>query len=563
MEKDVLLNSEKTEQNRFMKALFKISIILLALLPELGWGQNAKYLVLFKDKTGTPFTIDQPQQFLSPRSISRRAKQKIAITSRDLPVNPSYLAQIRQTGAKVWYSSRWLNAALVEANTSQLAAIQQFSFYKGIEFGKILANARVAGQQDLKKKFGTESLDYGMSAAQIKMLGVDVMHDKGYHGEGMLIGIFDAGFLNSNNNSAMAPIYAENRVIKTFDFVKKETTVYEDDSHGNNVFSIMSSYLPASLIGPAYKASYVLLRTEDTATETRLEEANWLFGAEYADSLGVDVINTSLGYTEFDNPLDNYTYTQMDGKTTLITRAADWAAAAGIVVVASAGNEGAAAWKYIGAPADADSILAVGAVNSVQAIAGFSSYGPSADGRVKPDVSAMGSGTILSSPANSIVAGSGTSYSSPLIAAFAAGFWQAYPYLNAMQVIDCIRKAGSIYKTPNNRLGYGIPTFERAAAIADKEYPPLSCCPPLQLTKLKLYPNPVIDQLTLQFSSVQIGQTVSAQILNSNGQMLWQGDIMASQHDQNWALPVSLSAGSYILMIQGKLLNQSLKFIKQ
>ena len=546
-----------------MKTFFKIVFTSFLLLPELSFGQTAKYLVLFKDKVGTPFTIAQPQQFLSQRSINRRLKQNIAITTKDLPVNPNYLTQIKQTGAKVWFSSRWLNAALVQADTAQLTAIKKLSFFKSVEFNKLLANARIAGGNDLKNKFGTEAFDYGSSATQIQMLGVDVMHDKGFHGEGILIGILDAGFQNSNTNSAMALIFAENRVIATYDFVKKETSVYEDDSHGNNVFSIMSSYLPTSLIGPAYKASYALIRTEDAATETRVEEANWLFGAEYADSLGVDVINSSLGYSEFDNPADNYVYANMDGKTTLVTRAADWAAGVGMVVVASAGNEGADSWKYITAPADADSILAVGAVNGFQARGSFSSFGPSADGRVKPDVAAMGVSTVLSSPSSNVVIGNGTSYSSPLIAALAAGFWQAYPYLTAMQVIDCIKKAGSVYSSPNTRVGYGIPTFARAAVIAETQYALLSCCVPLQFDKVNIYPNPVIDDITIQCSDTQIGKSAFVQILNLSGQSLYQGSLAISDKNQNWKLPISLPSGSYLLLIQNNTMNQSVKFIKE
>ncbi len=543
---------------KYPRVLLLLFVIFFA---ELGFGQSAKYLVLFKDKVGSPFTITQPINFLSQRAINRRMKQGIAVTQRDLPVNPNYLAQIKQTGARVWYASKWINGALVEATTAQLATIQQLSFFKSIEFGKLLANARFTGQNDLKNKFGTQGLDYGSSVSQIQMLGVDKMHDKGYHGEGMLVGILDSGFKNSNSNSAMSDVFSENRVLATYDFVKNEKAVYEDDSHGNNVFSIMSGNLPGSLIGPAYKASYVLIRTEDANTETKLEEANWLFGAEYADSLGVDVINTSLGYTEFDNPTDNYSYANMDGKTTLITRAADWAAATGMVVVVANGNEGAAAWKYLSAPADANYILAVGAVNNAQIPASFTSFGPSADGRVKPDVSAQGVTTILSGSSNNVASGNGTSYSSPLIAGLVTGFWQAYPHLTALQVIDCIKKAGNLYQTPTTQLGYGIPTFERAAVIAQRDYPLLSCCLPFEA--IKLYPNPVIDEMRLQFSVENIGQTFKTQIVSVNGQTLLLNDLKVNQVNQVLNLPTSLISGTYILTLSGDGLYQTLKFIKQ
>lgn len=530
-------------------------------------AQTAKYLVLLKDKAGTPFTVDKPEAFLSKRSIERRQRQGIAVTSRDLPVNPSYVTQIRQTGAKVWYTSRWLNAVLVEATSAQLTAVRNLAFVTGTEFNRALFSARLSAETQTRttqQKFGTEAFNYGVSLNQIQMLGVDKMHDQGYNGKGMLIGILDAGFANSNTNPALKTIIAENRVVSTFDFVKKEASVYEDDSHGNNVFSIMASFQEGSLIGPAYGASFALLRTEDASSETRLEEANWLFAAEYSDSLGVDVINTSLGYSEFDNASDDYKYTDMNGRTTLITRAADWAAGVGIVVVVSAGNEGSSAWKYISAPADGDSVLAVGAVTSTKILGSFSSIGPSADGRVKPDVCAKGVSTVYSSLSGNITAGNGTSYSAPLIAGLVTAFWQSQPHLSAMQVLDCIRRAGDRFSAPTPQYGYGIPTFESATQIARDKYPITGVADWTKPTEAFIYPNPLgtATHLQIHWGTIFMGKKVNISLMDISGKALLQQTVIANEVSGRIALPQLMPNGSYLIKMNDNQNERVLKLIK-
>lgn len=537
----------------------------------LMWGgmvqaQTAKYLVLLKDKTGTPFTTDKPTAFLSQRSVDRRTRQGIAVTSRDLPVNPTYVTQIRQTGAKVWYASRWLNAVLVEATSVQMTAIRALSFVAGTEFNRALSNARLSAEKQTtttQQKFGMDAFNYGASLSQIQMLGADAMHDQGYNGKGMLVAILDAGFLNSNTNPALSTLFTEKRVVATYDFVKNESSVYEDHSHGNNVFSIMASFKEGSLIGPAYGASYALLRTEDDNSESRLEEATWLIAAEYADSLGTDVINTSLGYNQFDNEADDYTYADMNGKTTLITRAADWAAATGMVVVVSAGNEGASAWRYISAPADADSVLAVGAVGSTKALASFSSIGPSADGRVKPDVCAQGFSTVLSNQAGNVTAGNGTSYSAPLIAGLVAAFWQSQPQLTAMQIIDCIRRAGDRFASPTPQFGYGIPTFAAATEVARAKYLPMGVGGN-KPTEAIVYPNPLgnANALQIQWGAEFTGKKVEVALTDVAGRVWLQQSVMANEPSSKLTLPTAMPQGSYVLKMNDNERVRVLKVIK-
>lgn len=541
-----------------------ILILLLLLLVQFSsFGQaTRKYLVLLKDKTNSPYSITQPDRFLSQRSILRRQKQNIVLLERDLPVNPAYVSQLQQAGAKIWFTSRWLNAVLIEATDATMATVQKLPIVKGLEFGRALSNARISAdsQSPLMEplasasKFGDLApLNYGNSQTQITQLGVDKMHQQGIHGEGMLIGVLDAGFLNADKVDFLKPVFDEKRVLSTYDFVRKETSVYEDDAHGLSCLSAIAATADNQLYGTAYKASFILLRTEDAATEKQIEEANWLFGAEYADSAGVDVISSSLGYTEFNDPTTSYTYQDMDGKTALSSRAAQIATETGMVVIVAAGNEGSANWHYLSAPSDAASVLAVAAVTQAGTRASFSSFGPSADGRVKPDLAARGQGTIIGSPGGQIISGNGTSFATPLMAGLAAGFWQAHPALTATQVTDALRRSGSQYGAPDDQLGYGIPNFERASVLADA------------YGSLVVYPNPFSDAdlLGVQWGEVAVNTPLDATLTNLAGRVIWQNRY-TSTGLAAFVLPrLSLSAGMYILTLVSGDKKRTLKVVKQ
>lgn len=526
-----------------------------------SFGQaTRKYLVLLRDKTNSPYSIDRPEQFLSQRSILRRQKQGIAVLERDLPVNPTYVTQLHQAGAKVWFTSRWLNAVLVETNDATLTAIQKLSFVNGLEFGRSLAMARVSAEtrnKSIRKlEYATSTsdstLDYGNSQAQITQLGVDKMHQQGYHGEGMLIGMLDSGFQNGHKVGFLKPVLDEQRVVATYDFVKKETSVYEDDSHGLSCLSAIAATADKQLYGTAYKASFILLRTEDVNTETQIEEANWLLGAEYADSAGVDVISSSLGYTQFDDATTSYTYKNMDGKTALSTRAAQIATQTGMVVVVAVGNDGGDAWRYLSAPSDAESVLAIGAVTQTGQRALFSSFGPSADLRVKPDLAARGQGTIIGSPGGQIVSGNGTSFATPLVAGLAAGFWQAHPRLTATQVTDALRRSGSQFGNPDDQLGYGIPNFERASVLADS------------YNRLLVYPNPFSDTelLTVQWGEIQANTSLDATLRNADGRIIWQNRYTSTGASAFMLPNLNLSAGTYFMTLISGDKKHTVKLIK-
>ncbi|GAB3988905.1 S8 family serine peptidase [Spirosoma daeguense] len=542
---------------------FRWLLFICLLTNHVSFGQTTrKYLVLLRDKTNSPYSLNEPNKFLSQRAILRRQKQNIAILERDLPVNPGYITQLRQTGAKIWYQSRWLNAVLVETTDATLTTIQKLPFVTGLEFGRSLSNARAGASgrskapkvPDALSKFGEVApLNYGISEPQITQIGADKMHQQGYHGEGMLIGVLDAGFLNANRVSFLKPLFDENRILATYDFVKKETSVYEDDYHGLSCLSAIAATADNQLYGTAYKASFVLLRTEDASTESRLEEANWLFGAEYADSVGVDVISSSLGYTEFDDPNTDYTYQNMDGKTALSSRAAQIATETGMVVVVAAGNEGASAWRYLSAPSDAASVLSIGAVSQTGQSALFSSYGPSADKRIKPDLSARGQGTVVGNPNGQIVQGNGTSYATPLVAGLVAGFWQAHPQLTATQITETLRRSGNLFATPTDQQGYGIPNFELASTLAES------------YNNLLVYPNPFTDgtPLGIQWGEVEANVPLDATLTSITGKVVWQGRYTSAGLAAFVLPPLGLSAGVYVMTLVAGDKKRTLRVLKQ
>jgi serine protease AprX len=513
---------------------------------------SAKYLVTLKDKNNSPYSTARPLEFLSQRSVNRRTKQKIAITTRDLPVNPAYINEIKKTGANVWFSSRWMNAVLVQTSATNIQNILKLSFVKGLEHGgPIDSPTNRTGR--VRSKFETNettSFDYGSAKVQNEMIGAIAMHDLGYKGEGMLIGVMDEGFVNVNTIEAFKPIFDEKRIVGTYDFVNKGTQVYDAGSHGTNVLSCMGAFLPGRMVGTAPKASYLLLKTEDSGSESLLEEANWLFGAEYADSVGVDLINASVGYNiGMNDSKMNHTYAQMDGNTTIAARAADWAAATGIICVVSAGNEGNDAWKYVVTPADADSVLAVGAVNANKIYASFSSQGNPTDKRIKPDVVAMGASAVVITPSGSVSTSNGTSFSSPILCGMVAGYWQANPTLTAMEVMANVRKGGSQADKPDRILGYGIPVLFKAPLAIEAE----------DSQFFKVYPNPSSNTLTIELLQANL-KNYEANLTDITGRTIW------SEPLKNAIQTISvekMASGLYFLRVGNEEKSSVVKVVKE
>lgn len=441
-------------------------------------AQFSKYIIRLKDKAGTPFSIEKPSQFLSGKSIKRRLKQNIPIDFSDLPVNSRYIDSIRLAGnVTILNWSKWLNQVCIQTtDAAALAKINSFPFVVSSNpVMRVQADRTVA---ETRNKFNEEFypvaavtqstrttadyFNYGNSYAQIHIHEGEYLHNKGFRGEGMLMAMFDAGYRNYLTITAFDSIRNNGQVIETYDFVNNEFSVNEDDAHGMSCFSIIAGNWPGQLVGSCPKAKYFLYRTEDVSSEYPVEEQNWAAAAERADSIGVDVFTTSLGYTTFDNPLFNHTYAEMNGRISIIARANAMAARKGIISVVAAGNDGNNAWHFIGTPADTDSVVTVGAVNGAGVVAGFSSYGPASDGRVKPTVASLGLGTATAGLNNLPVFGNGTSFACPNLAGLITCLWQAFPEFTNMEIIEAVKKSSNNYTTPNDRIGYGIPNFHKA-----------------------------------------------------------------------------------------------------
>ncbi|MHA8108146.1 S8 family serine peptidase [Aquirufa sp. A-Brett2-W8] len=472
-------------------------------------AQTYRYLILLKDKGSNNYSLNKPEAFLSSKSLERRRKNRVVLTSQDLPISQSYLDQIKATGASILFPLKWINGALITQKPSDLKKTLALSCVKGL-YWNFPADSSQAKQILSGTQSSAVSPDYGNSSYQINQLGIDQMHAKNILGQGSLITLLDDGFKQANTVSYLQNTFSEKRIIATLITDPTVTSIYTAGGHGTNVLSTIAGYEPGKLIGTTYKASFALAQTEESGHELIVEEANWLRGAEWADSLGTDIISSSLGYSTFDNPLHNHSYADMNGKSTLVSKAAGWAASKGILVTISAGNEGANSWKYITAPADADSILTVGSVTALGNKSSFSSIGPSFDGRIKPDVVAMGSSTVVGYTDGMIGISNGTSFSAPLIAGLAAGLLQTFPRHTAQQIRNALLKSGTQFAKTDMLLGFGIPNYDKAIAAMELilENEP-------DASKLIIYPNPVSSGSAIHISMPYANAEV--ELLNNIG----------------------------------------------
>jgi len=447
---------------------FKIPALLMVLLgsAQMTLAQD-RYAVQYKYKPQDSYSLEAPEEFFSKKAIDRRIKEKTAFDSTDLPISEKYISQIREQVEQVQYHSKWLNTSVVIATEEQIAEIKNLPFIANTE---LVARGFYDSGHSAKKeskpfpfrisfKKNPESA-YGF---QNELLGIPAMHREGYTGKGITIAVFDGGFQYADKIPALKHLFDNDRIVGTKDFVLPNSdNVFRSDTHGTGSLSLMGANDELSLIAGAYNANFILCITEDVRSEYRVEEYNWVRAAEYADSLGVDIINSSLGYNVFNDPDMNYKKEDLDGKTAIITQGAVLAAKKGILVVTSAGNEGTGNWKTITAPADADGILTVGAINNNLSKSNFSSVGPTADGRIKPEVTTLGSSVSLWRTPTGVGTASGTSFSAPQVAAMAAGLWEARPDLTRKQLLHLILSTASQANEPDNDFGYGIPNFSSA-----------------------------------------------------------------------------------------------------
>jgi len=437
-------------------------------------AQFTRYVVKFRNKGNNPYSIANPSAYLSSRSIERRTRYNIVIDSTDLPVTPDYINQVKAIpNVTILNVSKWLNQVSIQTtDPNAINSINNLPFVKsvsGIAARQINSGRTKAPGEEMTfantkvQKVNGDYYDYGAnSQMEIQMHHGEFLHNIGLRGDAMQIAMIDAGFYNYNTFKVFDSININGQVLETWDFVARESSVAEDYSHGMSCLSTIAANLPGQFVGMAPKAGFYLYRTEDVSSEYPIEEHNWVCAAERADSAGADVISSSLGYTTFDDPTLSHTYADLNGHTTMAAIGAGLAAKKGMLVFIGAGNEGSTSWHYLMTPADADSVLTVGAVGVDSIRGNFSSYGPTADGRIKPDIMSAGVKAVIESAGNYVGYSNGTSYACPKMAGLGTCLWQAFPEFNNMTIVDAIKRSGSTANHPTDSIGYGIPDMKLA-----------------------------------------------------------------------------------------------------
>lgn len=463
----------------------------------------------------------------------------------DSPVSDRYIQQLHEKNVEIIGVSKWLNAACVKGYPAELTSESYVTTVQK------LGRYQVTQYQTQKT---TEDFSYGNSDWQLEMLQLDSFHRKGYTGKNVTVALFDAGFYKADTVYAFDSLWAQSRIKGYWDFLTNDTSIFwEYDGHGKYVLSIIGANWPDSMMGAAPHANYLLTRTEDVNFEKHLEEYAWVKALEWADSMGADIIHSSLGYSQFDTLEGDYTYQDMDGETTIITKATDIAYAKGIFITNSAGNEGDDEWKYITAPCDGKHVLCVGAVDSNRQHAVFSSYGPSADGRVKPEVMAMGQGVTFVNNKGNLQTGNGTSFSGPLIAGMVACLKQAWPNMSNDRIFQAIIRSADRYDNPDTAYGYGIPNV----LVADSLLEVFSSVPLTSRPEISIYPNPVENELHI--SSPQAMTQI--EVMDIHGKRITMLEV-DGQHDYT-LVTSDLIQGLYVLRIYGKGFVVQSTFIKQ
>lgn len=468
------------------------------------FGQD-QYWLTFTDKGASEFSVQHPEAFLSEKALERRLFFDIPITQSDFPISKDYLKAIATLDAHAIKSSKWLNSVLYVSNNPNF--MQEAA---ALPFVATIQKISLQANKDFKQKFDFNPATglcedghpiYGCAYDAIAMLNGDFLHALGFKGNPIDMGVMDNGFQFVNTNRFFDSLILLNKIHGVYNYVENSSNVFSNGDHGAYVMSTLGANIKDTLLGTAPLANYYLFTTEDNNSEGLAEEINWAMAAEWADSaLGTWVVlTTSLGYSQgFNDPSTNHSYEDMDGNTTIITKAADLAAQKGMLVVNSAGNEGDAAWKYITAPADGDSVLAIGALQADGYPASFSSYGPSADGDVKPNVAAQGVAIIAAKYDGTLDKINGTSFSGPIVAGLAACLWEAFPNRSNMEIFEAIEQSAHLYYAPEDQYGHGIPDFYRAYEI-------LKLKENSKEENLKIFPNPVEDELNIYFLSLEEG----------------------------------------------------------
>ena len=545
---------------------------MLSFAATCGFAQQKYWLFLSDKGPEQQQWLSNPSTVLSLKAIERRNQAGIEFGLADIPVSKTYLTQIQKAGIEILGQSKWMNALSVRTdltlNEIQAICPQVQAMKRVAEFKTSAYQTEISRKKPkIKASNKVSTFDYGSAQTQTEIININCLHDRGFTGTNAIIAVFDAGFYGMDTIKAFDSLRLQGRLLTYYDFVNHDTTVFDENNHGMNVSSCIVGNLPGQYLGTAPHATLALARTENVFSETHQEEDNWLMAVEWADSLGADIIQSSLGYTTFDQGEGDFTYADLDGNTTVVSKAADMAAKRGILVVNSAGNEGASNWHHISSPCDGDSVLCVGAVTSSGTYALFSGVGPSADGQTKPDVAAMGQGASVIGIDGQPGFASGTSFSAPQMAGFAACLRAAHPDRTNMEVISAIRRSGTQFVTPDTLLGYGIPdackadsilNYMDSLAISNQEI--IS-----QIAEIHIQPNPASSQLTIE-NELKNVDVLAIEIVAMDGRQVY--DNRASDSNKlgkSIVVPtLSLAPCVYILRLSlsdGRTLSH--KFIRQ
>ncbi len=519
-----------------MKYFFAILFLAVGIKLFGQIGPNLYYLE-FTDKNNTPYSIDNPSEFLSERAINRRNAQNIAIDSLDLPVNATYIEELEELGLEIHNVTRWFNAVTVKTENYELVRhARNLPFVKDVsrfEIDTVESRKELVSENITKslisKKLPTvkfSETEYGFSYNQIALHNGHTLHSEGFKGEGMLIAVIDGGFTNANNMRSLEHLRNSGKIIATKDFVYGNGNIYSGNSHGSMVLSIMAGYLPGEYIGTAPEAEYLLLTSECNDYEEIVEEFNWISAIEYADSMGADVSNTSLGYVDFDSQRNNHSREDMDGNTCPSSIAAKIAASRGMILLVAAGNSGnyENGHVWISAPSDADDIICVGAIDVYENYAPFSSHGFVENNRVKPDITSVGWNTYLDFINDSIATSNGTSFATPLMTGLVTCFWQKFHEKTSAEIRETIynstRRTEPIDEEdisltvgyPNIYTGRGIVDFAVASNLLTKNEMPLS-----DSIEMEIFPNPTSDKIYIKINSEK---SAEINIFSTDGRLL-------------------------------------------
>lgn len=522
---------------------------LLLCLLWLGFAANAQvdptcYRITLSDKNNTPYSINNPSVYLSQRALDKRIRFNIPITEQDFPVNPQYLQQIKAVdyNIRVLCVSKWMNTVTIYCpDSNKLLQISNLPFVTDIlpvanyelqnpDYAPAVHEDGVVPEGIHPAKDTVAPYDYGYGYSQIALHNGQMLHNEGFRGDGMLIAVFDAGWDGVDTSLLFKPLFENGQILGTRDLMPNRNNVFQGHAHGTLVTSTMAIMLEGTLVGTAPEASYFFIRSENPDSEQLIEEDFWAQAAELADSIGADVINSSLGYTTFvDFPQGNNTYADVNGVASIASRAATILGQKGVVVCISAGNDGANDWHYIGHPADAFDVLSVGAADAEGNIADFSSRGPAYDGRVKPDITSCGVATACIWPGDELGWANGTSLAGPVAAGLSACLWQALPDKTSSEIMQIIRESASFYQNPNDSLGYGIPDFY--AAYQAHAHDGVT---PYVLSATQVYPNPCTDHFSINASRPDVERI---EVFSLDGKLV--SNVIPGQH---YYIKVDMSA---------------------